>query len=559
MSLASISVASRVTAAALIWALTPSARAAEVGAKPSAVASQGAPLALFVDASGQAFDAQKLRVALSRELGREITLTSDASAAAVRVKLESASRAQVRYTTPSGKLLDRDVELPPDRERSVEVVSWLTVNLVRDEASELIDALRARRKEEELRALAEQEATERAAERAAADRAAAEQAAKRAADEAAVEAARQRAERSQLSLPPTPSPAPPLLRDLRKSFDLALATPLSIVPDSPKRELRLQLALGYGDAGGLRGAALTPSVLRVRRDVQGAVVAAAAGIVSGNVRGALVSAGYAHVEGTVDGVQIGAGAAVQRGKLVRGAVVSAGGVIASDVQGAVVGVGFASARSLVGAGVAGGVTFIRGPVDGALVAGGVNFSTDLRGVELAGGVNVARDISGVALAPVNVHRNVKGVQIGVINVAEDVDGLQIGALSFSKNGRFQPMLWGSSDGSAHVALKSISGYGFTQLGAGINVDAAQLSYDGGIGAHLALSQSIFLEPGVHYSGVHATERASGGLQQHRLHFLALFGWRVGDKLDLLAGGGVRQTIVGNKGFKPEVRAGVAFF
>lgn len=566
MRFASVSGACSLAVAALFTALAPSLLAAEAS---SASAAASAPLRVWVDTNGQSFDAEKLRADLSRELGREVTLSKDASDAAVRIKLESASKAQVQYTTPSGEALARDVELPPDRARSVQVVSWLTVNLVRDEASELLDALRARRKEEaEARALAEKEAADKAvadkavADKAAADKAAADKAAadKAAADKAAADKARKDAEQNKLRLQlPPPLPPPLLLRDFLRSFDLAIATPLSIVPDSPKRELYFQAALGYGDLGALRGAAVTPSVLRVRHDVVGAAVGVGAVIVGGNARGLVAGVGYGHVEGNLEGALLGVGAAFQRGKLTRGVVAGVGGAIAGDVDGAVLGAGIASARTLEGVAMAGGITVVRGPSTGVAVAGGVNFSSDHRGVEVAGGINIARDLEGIAVAPLNVHRRVKGLQVGVINIAEEVDGAQIGIVSLSKNGRFQPIFWGSNDGSVHLALKSISGYGFTQIGGGINLGRAEFGYDGGVGGHFKLSKSWFIEPGVHYSSTQSTESADGSADQHLLHYLVMGGWRVANKVDLLAGGGARQIIVGGSGAQPEIRVGMAFF
>jgi hypothetical protein len=91
----------------------------------------------------------------------------------------------------------------------------------------------------------------------------------------------------------------------------------------------------------------------------------------------------------------------------------------------------------------------------------------------------------------------------------------------------------------------------------------ELSYDGGLGAHLRLTENIFLEPGVHYSGsqtVESTETGSG-LSQHHVHYLVGAGLRLGNKLDVLAAGGVRHTIDGSDvgAVTPEARLGLAFF
>ncbi|MDF3065716.1 MAG: hypothetical protein K0R38_1317 [Polyangiaceae bacterium] len=546
--------------AALVLSAPDAARAQS----PSATSDVPAPsLKLWLDARGASFDVEKLRASLAKELKRDVELTSDAGAASVRVRLESEQRADVRYTTPSGEELSRSVDLPPDRERSVQVVSWLTVNLVRDEASELLSELRARRRSEaEARAAQEQAAADRAAaDKAAADKVAADQAA--AAKAAADAAAKKSAEQAKTAENGAGGPKEEegILRDPKKAFDVALATPISLVRDSAKRELHVQAALWYGESGALRGIGVSPIALRVRKDLEGVLVGTAVALVGRTARGFVVSAGYAQLDGVLEGVLVGAGAAVHRGKLGRGMVVAAGGVVAGELTGIVVGGGFASARTLHGVGVAGGITLTRGRSEGLLVAGGANFSSDHRGVEVAGGVNIARDLEGIALAPVNLHRRVKGLQLGIVNVAEEVDGLALGVISYAKNGRLQPTSWTSTEGSVHVAVKSIAGSAFTQLGAGIDVKANSFTYDGGVGAHFRLTESLFFEPGVHYSGKHRTRDLSGAPDEHRLHYLAQFGYRVGNKVDFLGAAGVRNVISGGTGASivPELRAGIAFF
>jgi opacity protein-like surface antigen len=333
------------------------------------------------------------------------------------------------------------------------------------------------------------------------------------------------------------------------------------LPDSPKRLLHFQLALVYGESGGLQGMAVSSVALRTRHNVEGLLAAPGVTLVGGNLRGVVATAGYAQVDGVLEGVVSGVAAAWHRGKLGRGVVVAAGGAIAGELTGVVAAAGFASAKSLTGVAAAAGATVTRGPSEGVLAAGGVNFSAAHRGVEVAGGFNTARELEGLAIAPVNFHRKVKGLQLGVVNVAEEVDGAAIGVISVAKNGRLQPVLWGTKDRSLHFAIKSIVGFAFTQLGAGINVGADTFSYDAGAGMHFKLSQHVFLEPGVHYSSSQSTKDASGAPDEHRLYYLAHAGYRVGDKIDLLVGAGVRHTVSGGEGNKvgPELRAGIGFF
>jgi len=340
-----------------------------------------------------------------------------------------------------------------------------------------------------------------------------------------------------------------------------VSTPLSLLPDSPKRELHLQLALGYGDSGAIQGAAISPGVLRVRRELLGVVVGAGAAFVGRKVRGVVVAAGYSQIDGNLEGVLAGGGAALQRGPVARGAVLAIGGAMATDMRGVLLGGGFATATSLRGVGAAAGATIIRGPSEGVLLGAGANSSSRHRGVEISGGVNVSRELDGVAIAPINVHRRVTGVQLGVVNVAEEVDGAAIGVISIAKNGRVQPVLWSGWGGSAHIAIKCLAGYVFTEFGSGIDLNDDQFSYDGGLGGHFKLGRYFFLEPSVHYSATHGFVDASGAPDGQYMSYLAQLGFRVGDKLDLLAGGGVRHTVAGGPGavIAPEARVGIAFF
>jgi hypothetical protein len=587
MRFAPVSCGSAAIMTALCFALLPdvaSAQTGEASGVPSTKAAEPpkarvGPLRLQVTTNGVPFDRAKLRAALSQELGQPVVLSQNGGAD-IYVELDSATHAKVRYVNPAGTVFVRGVDLPPDRERSVQVVSWVGVNMVQNEAEELLKALRERRK-------AEAEAEARAAEQAAADKAAAEKAAadqaaaakasaellakdKAAADKASAEKAaadkaaadKAAADKARgLPPPPPPPPLPPLLRDPLRSLDAALVTPISVLHDSPKRQLHVQLALAYGESGAIDGIAVSAAGLRIRRDLQGVAVAPGVAIVGGNVRGAVSSVGYAQVGGNLEGVLVGAGAAVQRGAKAQGAIVSVGGAVAGETTGVLVGAGFATAKTLQGVGVSAGATIVRGPSEGVLVAGGATWSAQHRGLAISSGVNIARELEGFALAPINVHGRVSGVQIGIVNVAEEVDGAAIGIVSLSKNGRLQPMFWGGYNGGAHLALKSVAGWAFTQIGGGVELDASAFTYDGGIGLHLKLGQTFFLEPGVHYSAAQKTTDTTGKPDTHRLHYVALLGVRLGNKLDLLAGGGVSQRLVGDTGaaLEPDVRAGIAFF
>jgi len=526
MSFASVLRGLAVVAAGLFVALgsrvataQPTGDAPSQAGAPDAPGATAGPLKIWIDVAGASFDQARLQASLLHELGPQVVFTGDEAASSVQIRIDGAARADVHYTTPNGEELSRSVDLPPDRRRAVDVVSWLTVNLVRDEASELLDELRARRKEEaDARA---------AADKAAADKAAADKAA---ADKAAADKVAREAEQAKKNQKPPAEPKAPndaLLRDPLHSFDAAVATPLSFLPDSSKRELKLQLALGYGESGALRGVGSSMGVLRVRQDMLGIGAGLGAVLIGKNARGLVAALGYSQVDGNLDGLQLAVGAARQRGHAAHGAVLAVGGAFAQNISGLI---------------MAAGVTGV-GSVDG---------------LELSAGVNVARQLNGIALGLINVHGHVRGLQLGLVNVADEVDGAAIGLLSFAKNGRVQPLSWIANDGSVHLAIKSIAGYVFTQLGGGIELSGASFGYDGGIGAHLRLGPSWFFEPGVHYSSLQNTVDASGAIREHQLHYLGQVGLRVGGKLDLLVAAGARHTVTTGS-VAPELRAGIAFF
>ena len=108
----------------------------------------------------------------------------------------------------------------------------------------------------------------------------------------------------------------------------------------------------------------------------------------------------------------------------------------------------------------------------------------------------------------------------------------------------------------------------------MDLDRTRLSYEAGIGAHIRFGKSFFLEPGVHYASTHATAEDTPDREdpevprvplvpdRYYLHYLVMGGLRWSDALDVLAGGGVKQTLEGADDepvIRPEVRVGIAFF
>jgi hypothetical protein len=148
-------------------------------------------------------------------------------------------------------------------------------------------------------------------------------------------------------------------------------------------------------------------------------------------------------------------------------------------------------------------------------------------------VNVARDLDGLALAPINLHRRVKGLQL-VCSTSPSSRRAALGIIAWPRTADCS-RTWGRDRPAAARALKSIAGWAFTQLGAGIDLNGASFTYDGGLGLHLRLSEKLFLEPGLHYSGSNDPAAASGAPDSSSFTHLAQLGY--GRAQGRLAGGG----------------------
>jgi hypothetical protein len=95
----------------------------------------------------RAIDVSALREALARELGIEVRVTSAAAIEVPRVRLRRITRsdAMLELVRPDRSRMRRHAALPADPAERLETIVILAVNMVRDEASELLAMLRRRR------------------------------------------------------------------------------------------------------------------------------------------------------------------------------------------------------------------------------------------------------------------------------------------------------------------------------------------------------------------------------------------------------------------------------
>ena len=516
---------------------------------------------------------EAVRASIERELGVNVALNGTANAP-LRVTVEKAGAARVGVLTTDGESpesIERTVELPADGTRAVEVITWLTGNLARNEAAALIDQYRER-------------AAKAEAERAEAAAKAAREQAERA--ETAAKAARAAAgERPKPPPNPKQKPEPAKQAELPLSpVNLSLFHPLALYRDSDRRRFAFELGLAYGRLGALSGFGVELGVLTVLGPLDGVALAPVIdgrgptrGFTSslfytgggdltgvdlsfvnyrrGNVTGAQLATAFAFAK-NVDGVIGAAGATLAAN--VRGAQLAAGANVGRSTEGFVGAAGANVVDRVEGASLAAGANVVH-EARGLVGAAGFNYVGKLEGASLAAGANIAGEVHGAQIGVVNVARKVRGLQLGVINVAEEVDGTAIGVVSIAKNGEVQATAYVSNHLPLHAAVKFRVGYAYSEIGAAYDPSDATYALECGLGAHFQAGP-ITIEPGVLQSTLKEEGQTFDSGDQY-LHYRARVGWRFARHFELFAGGGVRHGAWGDTAGKidPEVLSGIAVF
>ena len=116
-------------------------------------AAQDPALELEVGArEARAIDVDALREALARELGIEVRMAQQGAPRVPRIRVRTIARARavLELRRPDGSRMRRSTELDRDPAERLETIVILAVNMVRDEASELLELLRRRRPVDEV-------------------------------------------------------------------------------------------------------------------------------------------------------------------------------------------------------------------------------------------------------------------------------------------------------------------------------------------------------------------------------------------------------------------------
>lgn len=465
---------------------------ATAGAQESAPAAT--TLVVSVDAGTSGLSADEVRAAIGTELG-VATAAEGRSAATIVVRIAK-GRALVSVSRASGTRIEREIDLPSERAAQIEVIALLAGNLARDEAAELLSALK---KKEPATTTTEEKAPS-------APSAAPSPAAK--APASTTTAVKPEAQ-PEAPATETTDAAPKAPYGGPLAANLSLFHPLSIVQGSERYTLNLELGLAYSRIGALSGYGLNIGHLRV----------------DGRARGVATGVLWTRVDGDAEGAFM-SGVFMQGGGTLRGAEVA--GVVAlrgGDVQGAQGAGAVAVADRVHGAQVAGAVAYAKGDVSGAQLSL----------------VNVGGNVDGAQIGLVNVGGHVRGTQIGLVNVSDQVDGVPLGVVNVVAKGRTQALAWADTQLVANAAVKYLNGPVYTIVGAGWDGgDGAAPAF--GIGAHVPLSTATYFELDGLYRYVTDFRDTDSDPDRHLSALRAVVGLQGLGPVGVFAGGGVAYEV-----------------
>lgn len=402
------------------------------GAPPvsgSAKASgSSAALALSCDVSTAGMDAGALRAAIESELSVPVRLASAVATQGTHLAISATSQAAVnlRFVRADGSTIERTVDISNAGLHTNETLALVAANLMRDEAADLLDALRAAQAPPPTAAVAAK---------------------------------------------PAPPPPPPMPKGCEPNNLRKVKLGLDVLPyvgmssrDTTEVERKFSFNLFGGLTGAVRGFELGGFLNLDDHSVCGLQISGIANVVNGPVQG--VQFGMINwSNGRVDGTQFGmvAGGLGSLKGVQFGLIEIAGG----DVTGAQFGLVNVGGESLTGA------QFGLGNLAGTSVTGGqfglVNLGRDtLTGVQ-AGLANIAAsDVTGAQLGLANLSGGtttglqlglanvsvgpVRGAMIGLFNTAQDADA-PIGLVNVLWKGRTHVDLWATDFGLFAVGIE----------------------------------------------------------------------------------------------------------
>lgn len=486
---------------------------------PSQTRSGGAlPVVIEVRSSG--LDPEGVKVAIERELG--VPLRVDAVAAQRLEIIVTGRRANVSYFAPSVEPVTRSVDLPRDRDRATETIAFLAGNLARDEAAALLAELRP-------------------------PEAPAEEVPPPPLPPAPTSASAESAPAPPPAVQPAPSTPEPkpaaLLEADRFAFNLSLFPPVTLLPNTERRRLNLELGMIHSRLGALRGAAFTLGYLKVLGPAEGFVYAlgwSRTGDMKGVQLAHLVNEGHGKLTGFSHGDLVNVRTGDVEGLQMAGVVALSHDVVGSQIGGVV-----SRTFAQQGATVGGIANLAQGEVEGAQIGGIASVAQRVDGAQVAGIANVAGDVNGVQIGLVNVGGKVNGMQLGLINVSQEIHGGALGLVNVAGNGRVQPIGWisGGTDLRAMGGVKFVTDFTYVFVGVGSELTKTRRQTEAGTGLHLEFGPA-YGEAGVAYSLVTDGDGSSEQAIRQDFKYELRLGYEVLPWFTLFVGGGLAQRLQG---------------
>jgi len=277
-----ISRTARVVIAAALVSIAP-IRAA-LAQTASAAEVDRAELALEIDPGETGLDPADIRAAVERELELPTVLSTSSSPAVLSIRGTGDLKVAMSFRQANGRHVEREITIPEERARALETIGLLAVNLVRNEAADVVAAMLKKQRTAEVPA---------------------------APPALPVVEAPRRFEASPLVPPPPLPPAEPTPCKRRDGYhfvtwgaDLAPSVGTSRW-ERPRTVRRLSLELAGGNAEAVHGLGISPLVHMTSDFVCGAEISTIGNITGGPVEGAQIAGVFNLAQGDVKGAQFG--------------------------------------------------------------------------------------------------------------------------------------------------------------------------------------------------------------------------------------------------------------
>jgi hypothetical protein len=532
-----------VARAGVVWGASPS----EVGGTAEVV--ENPSLGLYIAPTFKSIDANSLKSAIESELSVKTADTQDLNYPLGRLTVDSENgeSAVVRFESADGATkIERRILLPKEGRRRVSVIAWVSGNLVRNEAAEILATYQTKTE-------TGLSATEIGSENALVtdgDAPVVPQTTESKARTPEIANTVIPNDKSAITLEKrrfTIGPDSDFVRKLASARFLhaALFSPkLALHRDAKFKRYALSFGGVYSEIGSLNGFGLGLLVDKIENDARGVQISGV-WLEGAAHQGALITGIGIHSQGTLYGAEMSGLTTMRLGRVTG---VQATGIWAISGGGCSIQHAKPVPKECVaveGVQLAGLSTYGRGSVKGLQMSSVFNYAqADLDGGQISAGVNAARDVAGVQVGILNIARDVKGLQLGLVNIAQTNRGLALGLFNWSKDAVVHPIYFFQSPGYHNVGYRVRSGYSTGSISFGYDQPQQRARVHYAVGATTSVGRFGFgIESG--YGWVLENFDSGPTDRAHELDLTTLLSVSIVPKVvSIFGGGGVRLPVAG---------------